>query len=269
VEAESVEHKDVALTSLVLPAYNPGPGIARTWRELTSFLRGRPESWEVIFVCDGCTDGTPERLHELSREDRAPVRILSYPQNQGKGYAVRHGLLAARGAYRLFTDVDLAYGWDDVVRVAQTLWSGAEVAIASRRHEDSKLILPQRLQGYAYRRHLQSQIFSFIVRMLLPLPDFDTQAGLKGLTARAARTVLPPLECKGFGFDCELLVTCVRQGLPVVEVPVTVRFEDVASTTGFKAARSMLAEIWQMRRRQKVAVVSHTPPADSDIAAAA
>ena len=230
-----------------LPAFNPGPLVERTYREVQRFLGQRGPSWEALFVCDGCTDGTAERLAQLNQSDRSAIRILSYAKNQGKGYAVRQGLLAARGNFRLFTDVDLAYDFDDVDRIADALRRGADLAIASRTHRDSRLILPPHLQGYAYRRHLQSRAFSLIARLLLALPPYDTQAGLKGMTARAARQLLPPLVCNGFGFDCELLSASVRAGLQIAEIPVSVRFEDGASTTGLHAARKMLAEIWRVR----------------------
>jgi dolichyl-phosphate beta-glucosyltransferase len=249
MEAGNLEPgREGAFTSLVFPAYNPGPILERTWCELIPFLQRAPGAWEVLFVCDGCTDGTPARLARLARGENQQIRILSYTPNRGKGYAVRRGLEAARGQWRLFTDVDLAYRFDDVLRVAQTLQTGAAVAIASRTHPESRMILPTRLQGYAYRRHLQSLAFSALVRLMLPLRQRDTQAGLKGLSALAARTILPRLSCDGFGFDCELLTACQHYGLTVEEVPVCVRYEDRASTTGFGATREMVRELWNIRR---------------------
>jgi dolichyl-phosphate beta-glucosyltransferase len=240
--------RDGPLTSLVFPAYNPGGQAEHTWAEVRRFLAAAPGAWEVVFVCDGCTDGTPQRLAALARDESRRVRVLSYSPNRGKGYAVRHGLRAARGAWRLFTDIDLAYGLDDVLRVARALWDGAEAAVASRTHPDSRLIVPAGLQGYAYRRHLQSVLFSTLARLLLPLAQTDTQAGLKGLSERAAWLVLPHLRCDGFGFDCELLTACARYGLPVAEVPVQVRVEDRASTTGLRSMGRMVGELWQIRR---------------------
>lgn len=270
MESQSIEPRQAPLTSLVLPAFNPGELVERTWQRVRDFLRGRETSWEAIFVCDGCTDGTPERLAALNEQASAPIRVLSYAKNQGKGYAVRHGLLAARGHYRLFTDVDLAYDFEDVDRVADALRGGMDMAIASRTHPQSRLILPPHLQGYAYRRHLQSRVFSLVVRLLLTLPPYDTQAGLKGMTARAARLLLPPLVCNGFGFDCELLSAGVRAGLKITEIPVSVRFEDGTSTTGLRAAQRMLSEIWRVRRSQNAAVPrQEQPPSQSDMAAAA
>jgi dolichyl-phosphate beta-glucosyltransferase len=250
------------LTSLVFPAYNPGAQLERTWAEVRRFLAEAPGEWEILFVCDGCTDGTSERLAVLARGETARVRVLGYSPNRGKGHAVRLGLREARGAYRLFTDFDLAYSWDDVLRLARTLWEGAEVAVASRAHPDSRLILPVALQGYAYRRHVQGLVFGALARLLLPLRQTDTQAGLKGLGPRAAWLVLPHLRCDGFGFDCELLTACARYDLPVVEVPVLVRLEDRASTTGALATGRMIRELLQIRRAWRQAPPAAAIPVD-------
>ncbi len=69
--------RDGPLISLVLPAYNPGPFLDRTWRAVRQFLREAPGNWEVLFVCDGCTDGSPVRLQELARTEPERVRILA------------------------------------------------------------------------------------------------------------------------------------------------------------------------------------------------
>ena len=236
------------LTSLIFPAYNPGALVERTWREVERFVRQAPRLWEVLFVCDGCTDGTPERLAGLTRGAGDHIRILTYTPNRGKGYAVRFGLQAARGAWRLFTDVDLAYGLEDVLRLARTLWAGAEVAVGSRMHPESQVVIPANLQGYAYRRYLQSLVFGFLARRLLPLTQKDTQAGLKGMTVRAATLLLNHLRCDGFGFDCELLTACARYGIPVVEVPVCVRFEDRYTTTGLRSMGQMIGQLWHIRQ---------------------
>ena len=245
------------MTSLVLPAYNPGPAVDRTLFAVERFLAGRPDPWEAVVVLDGCTDGTAERLARRAESGDPRIRVVSYAPNRGKGYAVRTGLLAARGARRIFTDVDLAYPFEDVLRVDAALRGGAAVAIASREHPDSELTLPASVLGYAYRRHVQGRVFSAVARLLLPLRQRDTQAGLKGMTAAVAERIVPELRCAGFGLDCELLTACARSGVAVVEVPVHVRYDSTASTTGPTATLRMLRELWQIRRawrRKSVAV---------------
>src|SRR5436309_2045358 len=92
-----------SVTSLVFPAYNPGPAVERTFAAVGDFLRARPDPWEILFVLDGCTDGTDERLAELTAEAGDPrIRVLAHRPNRGKGYAVRAGLRAARGHFRIF-----------------------------------------------------------------------------------------------------------------------------------------------------------------------
>jgi hypothetical protein len=89
----------------------------------------------------------------------------------------------------------------------------------------------------------------------LPVAQRDTQAGLKGMAAAAAERLVPHLACDGFGFDCELLTACARAGIRVEEVPVSVRYESTASTTGLRATVRMLRELWQIRRRWRNKVV--------------
>jgi dolichyl-phosphate beta-glucosyltransferase len=234
--------------SLVLPAYNPGLDVLDKLRELQQFIAESSRHWEVIFVCDGCTDGTPGRLRALTESNDTQVRVLEYSPNRGKGYAVRLGLQAGRGRHRIFTDVDLAYGFDDIERIAQALESGAPVAIASRDHRDSRLLLPTRLLAYAYRRYWKSQVFSWLARAILPLHQIDTQAGLKGMSAEIAELIVPRLSSDGFELDCELLTACVRLGVAVTEVPVCVRLHNSASTTGLRATAKMASALWRIRK---------------------
>lgn len=234
------------MTSLVLPAYNPGPErLTRTLVALGRFLRARRD-WEAVIVCDGCTDGTPG----LARAARVPrLRVLSYARNRGKGYAVRRGLMRARGERRLFTDIDLAYGFADIVRVDAALRSGADVAIADREHPDSRVSLAPARLGPALGRRVRSHLFGALARRLLPFAHADTQAGLKGVTAAVAESLLPNLVCDGFGFDCELLAAAARYDFCVREVPVTVRLDGGATTTDLSSAARMAADLWRIRRR--------------------
>jgi dolichyl-phosphate beta-glucosyltransferase len=251
------------LTSLIIPAYNPGPEIDRTWHQVADFVRKTGDPWEVIYVCDGCTDRTPDRLRALGATATGPFRVLDFPVNRGKGHAVRSGLAAARGRWLVFTDADLAYGPDDIARVAARLRAGAAVAIGSRDHPDSELVLPPALAGYTFRRHLQSLGFAWLARTVLGLPYRDPQAGLKGMHAAVVQLVLPRLSRNGFAFDCELLTACARLGIPVEEVPVRVQFADRRTTTSLRTSARTIRDLFAIRRDWRRA----GPAAMPDIAA--
>ncbi len=247
------------LTSLILPAYNPGKQALVTWQRLRDFLAMAAGSWEVIFVCDGCTDGTRAELEELTRAHRDQVRIVSYQPNRGKGHAVCYGLSAARGRWRIFTDFDLAYSFDDIVHLAQLLQGGADVVVASRLHPESQILVPAGLQAYAFGRYMQSLLFSRLVRWLLPVGIRDTQAGLKGFSANAVERLIPRIRCEGFEFDCELLTGCRRLNIPVTEMPVLVRYDNPSSTTSWKTSLRMIRGLWRIRRHWKT--IPPLPPA--------
>jgi len=258
--------------SLILPAYNPGPAVEATWHGVARFLtdeRAAGTEWEAVFVLDGCTDGTDDRLAALASAGDPRMRVLGYAKNRGKGHAVRTGLLAARGALRLFTDIDLAYTFDEVRRVAAALRAGAEVVIASREHPDSRLVVPPGLLGYTFRRRVQSLLFNAATRRLLRLPHRDTQAGLKGMTAAVAERLVPLLTCDGFGFDCDLLTAVARAGIAVTETPVSVRYDDRTSTTGTATGFRMLREVWRIRRAWRNRPVPAVAPALAPVSKAA
>ncbi|MBL8793841.1 MAG: glycosyltransferase family 2 protein [Planctomycetia bacterium] len=235
------------LTSLLFPTYNPGDDLERTWPEVRRFLHEAPGTWEVLYICDGCTDGSPERLARLTANEPR-VRIVSHAPNRGKGYAVRQGLEAARGRHRIFTDVDLSYGLDGVLRVAMQLRGGADVVIGSRTHPEASFLVPTHLQDYAFWRRIQSSCFRLLASRLLPLPYGDTQGGLKGFSERALDAILPLLRCDGFAIDCEILSACEHCRLSVVEVPVCFHYRDT-TTVNLKKTLRMVRDLRSIRRQ--------------------
>ena len=117
--------------SVVIPAFNEARRLPTYLDDVVAFFEGRGETYEVIVVDDASTDDTPSVVQARAREV-ASVRLLRLPGNVGKGAAVRAGMLAARGAYRLFTDADGATPIAEVKRLEPALLAGADVVIGSR-----------------------------------------------------------------------------------------------------------------------------------------
>jgi dolichyl-phosphate beta-glucosyltransferase len=200
--------------SVVIPAFNEARRLPPYLDDVVVFFEGRCEPYEVIVVDDGSTDETPAaveaRVHEV-----ASVRLLRLPRNTGKGAAVRAGMLAARGAYRLFTDADGATPIAEVKRLEPALLAGAHVVVGSRVLVDPSVSVTARPHRVAAGR-----VFNWFVARLGLRGVADSQCGFKAFTGDAAERLFAGLWTRGFGFDVELLLTAQAAGCRIVEVPV-------------------------------------------------
>src|SRR5574341_2616075 len=93
--------------SVIVPAYNEASRISPSLNRILDYLRAQPCTWELLVVDDGSRDETVEIVSRLI--DGLPsVRLISYQPNRGKGFAVRTGVLAAKGQWVVFLDADLS-----------------------------------------------------------------------------------------------------------------------------------------------------------------
>jgi dolichyl-phosphate beta-glucosyltransferase len=234
--------------SLVVPVHHRGGDLRRTLDELSEFLRSAPVPSEVILVDDRGSDVASELLRGFGQ--KAGARVLHNDRNRGKGYSVRRGMLAARGAYRVFTDADLAYPLDEVWKIVAALTGGADMAIACRVLPESQYDMRAECLRYLYTRHVMSRAFNALVRAVLIPGVLDTQAGLKGYTAAAAQHVFSRVDIPGFGFDLESLFVARQAGLIVQQVPVRFRYDDEPSTVRIvRDAVTMTTDLARIRWR--------------------
>ena len=199
--------------SIVVPAFNESSRIAESIRKIEAFARQSPLSLELIVVDDGSKDKTAEIVR---RTDVKGLRLLQNPENHGKGYTVRQGVLAASGKYVLFTDADLSAPIEEMDKLLDiALREGADVVIGSRNVDRTYI---QKHQSRA--RELGGMFFNLMVRLFLGLRLQDTQCGFKLFHRERTRRAFEKQTTSGFGFDPELLFLAKRYGLKIREVPV-------------------------------------------------
>lgn len=225
--------------SIVIPAYNELERLPPTLAALEAYLKVNTSSWEIIVSDDGSRDGSLEKLPPKFPE----VTFLRAPRNQGKGAAVRRGMLAAKGNLVLFSDADLSTPIDELAAMREAIEKGGyDVAIASRGLPGSRLVVRQ-----PWYRELSGRVFNQLVRPLSGLPFRDTQCGFKLFSARAARGIFGIATANGFAFDVEILIIASLLGLSVAEMPV--RWINVEGTklSFFKHGPRMVMDILKYR----------------------
>jgi dolichyl-phosphate beta-glucosyltransferase len=229
--------------SVVIPAFNEAGRLPAYLDEVTGFFEGRGEPWEVLVVDDGSTDGTAAVVQAVA--DRQPaLRVLPLGRNRGKGAAVRAGMLAVSGDYRLFADADGATPIAELKRLEPALAAGADVVIGSRVLLDPAVSVRTRPHRVAAGR-----VFNLIVARLGLRGIADSQCGFKAFTAAAAARLFGALQTDGFGFDVELLLRAQAAGLRVVEVAVNWSDQPGSKVGVLTSSPGMLRQIARARWR--------------------
>lgn len=244
--ADSTAH--VPALSLVIPVYNAAQQLPATLVSVHAFATRYPGSVEVLFVDDHSSEVETQLILEDFTRQHIYARMLRNATNRGKGFSVSRGMMAARGAIRVFTDVDLAYPLDEVHKIVADIHGGADIAIACRVLPDSRYLMSPSFFHYLYTRHLMSRVFNKVVRTFLLPEILDTQAGLKGFTAEAATLCFSRNTIPGFGFDIECLYIAQQHGLNIKQTAVSFRYDDEPTTMRFASdSRRMLLDIWRVR----------------------
>jgi dolichyl-phosphate beta-glucosyltransferase len=236
------------MLSVVIPAYNEARRLPATLTALRHYLDGpgeAAEEHEVIVVDDGSTDPTSDVAVETAG-GWPQLRVLRLPENRGKGWAVRTGMLAARGELRLLTDADLSTPIEELPKLRRRIDGRTQVAIGSRALPDSTIVAHQpahrEVMGRGYNRILQ----------ILVLPGLsDTQCGFKLFTAEAAVACFEPLRTPGFGFDAEVLLRARRHGWEVAEVGVVWRHAENSRVSPLRDSFGVFVDLLRLRTRRE------------------
>ena len=229
--------------SVIIPAFNEARRLPPYLAEIVTYFDGRNEPYEVLIADDGSTDGTADAVATIARTHPA-VRVLRHAWNEGKGAAVRRGMLAARGDYRLFADADGATPIVELKRLEAALAAGAQIALGSRALRDSSVSVIARPH-----RVLAGRVFSRIVQRLGVPGVKDTQCGFKAFTGSAAADLFEKVRTSGFGFDVELLLLARAAGYRVAEVPVNWTDQPGSKVGVFGTGPRMLWEVVMARLR--------------------
>jgi dolichyl-phosphate beta-glucosyltransferase len=200
---------------VVLPCFNAAALARQSVARLSHALSGRIETWEIIVVDDGAGDCAPA-VGSMIPGRGGTIRVITLPENRGKGAAVAEGMRAASGAVRVFTDVDVPYGTTPVMVVESLIRQrGFHMVIGDRTFPQSRYEteLP-------FGRRLASGIFSRLTATLVTGGFFDTQCGLKGFRADVAEALFGLQRIQRFAFDVELLYLALKHGLEIKRIPV-------------------------------------------------
>ncbi len=225
--------------SLIIPAHNEEKRLAKTLEQAEAFLSAQPYTSEIIVVENGSTDRTAEIAKDFAASSKR-VSVLE-EKLPGKGHAVRTGMLAACGAYRLMADADLSMPITEIPRFLSVELDSFDIVIGSREAPGAI-----RYDEPEYR-HLGGRAVNLMIR-LFALPGLhDTQCGFKLFNARAADHLFRLQTIKGWSFDIEVLYIARMHEYRIYELPIQWYYDPDTKLRPVKDAMTMMADIVRIR----------------------
>jgi dolichyl-phosphate beta-glucosyltransferase len=206
--------------SIIIPAYNESKKIGLDIEAAFMFLTNNNLSGELIVVDDGSIDGTSITAKEAAAglPENIEVKILSYNEHKGKGYAVRTGIINSKGSYVMYADSGRCVPFDYILKGLDLLKGGdCVIAHGSRKLSSSRILKKQS----AYRRFL-SMVFHRLVICCFGIPSelTDTQCGFKIYSGNIARQLYEKCVTNGFMFDIEIILRALKKGYTIKEFAI-------------------------------------------------
>ena len=226
--------------SIVLPSYKDAELLRSQLPVFIDWLNAKIGSYELIIVDDGSDDaGATENI---AKENQ--VIFIRQEKNSGKGAAVRKGMLAAKGEYRIFTDADIPFEFEAIKNFLHYIKDKEfDIAIGDRRLPESNYF--SKIKG---ARKVGSNIFTFFVGRFITTGFSDTQCGIKGFKGKVADDLFSVARLNGFAFDVEILYIALKRNYDIKRLPVHFRSNhDDSSVSLMRHAPGMLMDLFRIK----------------------
>lgn len=208
--------------SVVIPAYNESERLPLTLIDVDRHLSEQEYSYEIVVVISHSIDHTVEIVKRFA-SFLPNLKYIALSENRGKGFAVKTGMLAAKGTYRLYMDADNSTAVVEFNKMLPYLVGGQgsvegkkyDVVIGSRRLPGSHVspTMPA-------TRQIASAISRFFIKIFGVRGFADTQCGFKAFSSAAAESLFGAALTDGWLFDVEILAMAKKAGLKIKETPI-------------------------------------------------
>lgn len=241
--------------SFVIPVYNEENRLDKTFKALQELQLPRGLSLlEVIFVNDGSIDKTGTLIKQFAFKKRKfmTIRLISYSQNKGKGYAIRQGMRNAKGDYALFFDADMSTPLSEIAKFVPFMEQDIDVIVGTRKNGKSTVIKHQ-----PKFREALGKGFTKITQLALNLQVTDFTCGFKTFSKASRTVVFSKALIDGWGYDAEILFLAKNYGFSMVEKAVTWSNDERTKVKLYKAVPQTLFELYKIHKAHTVTPLLH------------
>jgi glycosyltransferase involved in cell wall biosynthesis len=217
--------------SIIIPVFNE----AKTIEEIIHRVQATGLVDEILAIDDGSTDGSRELLERLSQEGK--IKVVYHDHNQGKGKAVRTGIMNATGDLMLIQDADLEYDPREYPNLLQPIKEGiADVVYGSR-------FLGAGRRPVLFWNMVANRILTLVTNILYNNILTDMETGYKLFRREVVQNI--PLHAHGFEFEPEFTAKILKRKVRIYEVPITFNPRDYSEGKKIKMKDAFIA-MWTL-----------------------
>ena len=205
--------------SIVIPFFNESKRVNVNIKKIKKFIdRSKLKKIEVNFVNDGSTDKSPQIINEfIKKENRKNIKykIFELATNEGKGAAVKKGVLKSNCAWILTSDIDLSVDLNQVV-----IWERKKLIVSKHKiYFGSRELKKSVVKSKFYRKFL-GYFFRLFTLLFFGIDLKDSQCGFKLYEKSVAKYIFKNLKTKGFEHDIEIVTLAKNKNFKIIELPV-------------------------------------------------
>lgn len=193
--------------SVIIPCYNEADNIL----ECITRVPPMGNFTEIIVVDDGSMDTTKEILEEIIKS-KPNVKLISYPQNKGKGFAVKAGCDVAIGELIMILDADMSVRPEDLPKFFEPIQNGKADFV-----NGSRMIYPMAGQAMRTLNYIGNKFFNCLLSWLMEQRISDTLCGTKAFLKKDYQRISMGRCLWG---DYDLLFGIARLKKKILEVPI-------------------------------------------------
>lgn len=234
--------------SIIIPVFNEEKRLFENLEKIKKFISYRKiKKKEFILVDDGSKDFSKRIIQNFIKKNskKNAIRLISYKKNQGKGAALKRGVLAAKNNWILTSDIDFS-----VSLFQLNIWinkklikfkKNSEVYFGSRANHKSDV------ESKIYRKFI-GFILSKLIFYLLKIKTKDTQCGFKLYKKKVAKRVFAKMKSKGFEHDIEITILLKKNNIEIVELPVKWVHKEFSKVNLIKDSIRIFKSIFYFRK---------------------
>lgn len=227
--------------SFVIPVYNEEKRIKKTLTALKKLRLPHGLKLEkVIFVNDGSKDKTVAKINRFRINNRKiqSIKLISYKDNRGKGYALKPGMKESSSDYTLFFDADISTPLSELAKFVPFMENDIDVIVGTRKNGKSSVLNHQ-----PKYRELLGHGFTMISKISLGLKGTDFTCGFKAFSRLAKDKIFKEAKINGWGYDVEIIFLAQKYNFSLVERAVTWSNDADTKVKIYKAIPQALKDI--------------------------